>query len=121
MAEFNVYYDQQNNCLRGVFKGQVDHMQVGAYVKEVYSKATRKNERLLSDFREAQVDLAEIEIVSIREMIRNIGIDQSWKRAIVVSQKMELFKFFEVLCNNYGDKVRAFSDMDEALAWLKAD
>jgi hypothetical protein len=119
MSEFSVYFDEQNQCLRGKFKGKLTVLSLSDYVKEVQKKAAQANKRLVSDFTETELDISTIEIIGIPEMLASMGLDDTWKRAIVLSKKIDEFELYSVLANNKGYTVRTFVSMDEALAWLK--
>ena len=118
MAEFSVYFDEQNQCLRGKFKGKLTVLSLSDYVKEVQKKAAQANKRLVTDFTEAELGISTIEIIGIPEMLDSMGLDDTWKRALVLSKKIDEFELYSVLANNKGYSVRTFVDIDEALAWL---
>ena len=121
MSEFNVYFDEQNQCLRGKFMGKLTMLRLGEYVKEIQKQAAQANKRLVSDFTETVLNISTIEIIGIPEMLASMGLDETWKRAIVLSKKIDEFELYAILANNKGHTVRTFLDMNETLSWISRD
>lgn len=57
--------------------------------------------------------LSTIEIYDLPTYISEAGLDRLCKRALIVSQDFEDYKFFENVSSNHGHLVKVFSDSDE--------
>lgn len=122
MSAFNVYYDEKNNCMITSFQGELNLKNAIESSKELAREATKHNcTRVLSDLRKAKNALSTFDIVSLPETLEKEGIDKSWKRAIVLSDEKNIkdYSFFETAALNRGYTAKAFTDIDEAMNWLK--
>lgn len=83
--------------------------------------------RVLSDFRNATMNISTIHIYELPGLLLNralrVGVSfHDLKRAMVVpALHFENFRFFETVSFNRMQSIRLFYDMDEAKAWLMAD
>lgn len=83
--------------------------------------------RVLSDFRNATMNISTIHIYELPGLLLNralrVGVSfHDLKRAMVVpAPHIENFRFFETVSFNRMQSIRLFYDMDEAKAWLMAD
>ena len=83
---FNVSYDQANECVIASFTGTLDAKTAQVYAEEIAGTASKHDsKRVLNDMRQAKVDLSTSEIFRLREMLDTVGVDLSWKRAIVAA------------------------------------
>jgi hypothetical protein len=78
---------------------------------------------VLDDARGARPAFSPIEIYQLPDMIKDIlaeaGISVArMRRALVVSNDLEDFRFFETVSRNRAHDVLLFQDLDEARAWL---
>jgi hypothetical protein len=79
--------------------------------------------RILSDFREATLDLSLIEIYDLPKLVADIlsaaGLQvHKYKRALVVTNDMDDFVFFETVSRNRGQPVMLFRSIEKAKEWL---
>lgn len=120
MATFSVHYDEECDCLVGSFAGTLNQETLKEYSIEVAKTASKHDFRyFLNDLREADVDFSLIEIINIPGILHAAGLDISWRRAIVVSANLENYRFFETAANTRGFNVEVFTDLNEAMNWLK--
>jgi len=116
---FHVAYDPQCDCLIGEFIGSIDHEKLEEYALEVAEAAKEHGcRRILNDLRKAEVRFSTTEIIEIPGFLETTGIDRSWKRAVVVSQSLEDYRFYETTALNRGYTVKIFTDLTEARDWL---
>jgi len=120
MATISVHYDEECDCLIGSFVGTLDQETLKEYAKEVAKTASKHDFRhFLNDLREAEVDFSSIEIINIPGIFHAAGLDISRRRAIIVPNNLEDYRFFETVANNRGFNVKLFTDLNEAMNWLK--
>ena len=98
-------------------------------IKLMYSQAlqtAKDNDTFLflSDFREAAIRLSTMEIYQLPRLLADItasiGLSPyKLKRAIISSQRLEDFHFYETVSSNRGQSpVKIFQDAEEAKKWL---
>lgn len=120
MATISVHYDEECDCLIGNFAGTLDQETLKEYSIEVAKTASKQDFRyFLNDLREADVDFSSIDIINIPGIFHASGLDISWRRAIVVSNNLNNYRFFETAANTRGFNVKVFTDLNEAMNWLK--
>jgi hypothetical protein len=120
VATISVHYDEECDCLVGCFSGTLDQDTLKEYSIEVAKTASKHDYRyFLNDLQEADVDFSSIEIINIPGIFHAAGLDISLRRAIVVPTDIENFRFFERAANSRGFNVRVFTDLYEAMKWLK--
>jgi hypothetical protein len=78
---------------------------------------------ILSDYREAKLDLSILEIYGLPKMISTLLADSELsahkiKRALVVEQNSKNFKFFETVTLNNMQWAKLFVAIDKAKQWL---
>ena len=78
---------------------------------------------LLNDCRQATIRMSTVEIYEVPNALRDIlaanGVDIfSIRRALVAQDDLENFGFFETVAVNRGQRVKLFTDIDEARRWL---
>lgn len=123
MSEFNVYYDEKNNCMITSFQGELNTEIAKESSKELAREATKhKCTHVLNDLRKANSALSTVNIVCLPEALGKKGIDKFWKRAIVVSEDHNKgdCRLFETAAFNRGYTAKVFTDIDEAMNWLKS-
>ncbi len=78
---------------------------------------------ILNDARKATLSLSTMEIYGLLRLIQEIAAEletqvHRFKRALVVSQDIDDFTFFETVSQNRNQNVTLFRDVDEARKWL---
>ena len=119
--EITVQYDEEHDCLVGTLKGPMDTAAIQAYSKEVMKVASgRTCRKLLTDMREADVEMCKGELYYLAGLLEDEGLDQSWRRAIVMTKQQKDYEFYERVSGSQGFTVKIFSDMEDAFGWLAA-
>ena len=77
----------------------------------------------LSDYRGATLNLSVFELYDVPNKLSNIldslGLSaHKIKRAIVVSENVKDFRFYETVTLNNGQRIKMFQDINEARKWL---
>ncbi len=118
---FDVRYDPAKQCLVGKAPGEIDCESARGYARAVVG-ASLKHEckKFLNDLRGSDVRLGTIDIYEVWKLFEGLGIDGTWKRAILASEQLKDYRFFENVSVNRGHQVRVFTDPSAALAWLQA-
>jgi hypothetical protein len=117
---FNLHYEQECDCIIGSFIGNMNLEALKEYAKEIKKTVMKNNcKHFINDLRRANLDLTSIDIFSIPSLLIKLGIDHTWKIAVVFSNDVEDYSFFETVTNNRGKIVKIFKDPDEAINWLK--
>lgn len=120
MATFNVHYNEECDCLVSSFTGTFNQETLKEYSIEIAKTASEHDFRyFLNDLREADVDFSSIEIRNIPGIFHAAGLDISCKRAILMSTKLNHYRFFLTAANTRGFNVKVFTDLDEAMDWLR--
>jgi hypothetical protein len=120
---FEVYYDEEHDCLVGVFAGKLNEASAEEYMKTFVEMASEHDCKfILNDLREAELDLNTFQLYVLPAVLDAAGIDRSWIRAIVMPIQLKQladFRFFETVAINRGYQVKLFTDPDEAKNWFK--
>ena len=121
---YSVTYDAEAGFITIVMKGMIDQ----SVTRETASKAARLVQEhncclVLTDAREATMAFSIMEIYDLPKIVLEVlaesGIQaHNLKRAIVVSDKMDDFIFFETISRYHSQNVKLFRNMDEARKWL---
>jgi hypothetical protein len=77
--------------------------------------------KFLIDDRDLTLKLGTMDIYSLPETFKTLGVSHEYKVAIVfatVSKEDDDFKFYETRASNLGYKHRLFTDLKAALDWL---
>jgi hypothetical protein len=120
----SVKYDEDAHLTVVSYYGRVDL----SAIREGASEAARIAKEhdcflVLIDCREAALALSTLDIHGLPKMLSDVlaalGIQiHRFKRAIVVSQDIEDFSFFETVTQNRSQNAVMFRDVDEARKWL---
>ncbi|MHC4842359.1 MAG: hypothetical protein ACYTFM_13140 [Planctomycetota bacterium] len=125
---YKIRYDAKSGCVYSCIEGEVDKETIEEYAVEIV-KVLQEHSclRSLNDMRKAKVKLSTMEIYDLPIYLENLEYDRLVKRAIVVSQDFEDYRFYETVSHNYGhlveifsdsDKFNLFRDMEKAKEWL---
>lgn len=116
---FEITYNQEHDFLMGKFIGELNAESVKIYMKEIEKMVKSHNcKRFINDLREATILLSIGDFYNAPARMATGAFDRSWRRAIVVKQKLDKLDFFETTSANQGFQVKVFEDMDEAMKWL---
>ena len=119
---YNVYYDSERDCVFASMEGDIDINEVKEFAQEVVKQTTAHDcRRLLNDLRKANFKLSTIEIYDLPTYISDAGLNRLCKRALIVSQNFEDYKFFENVSSNHGHLLKIFTDSDEFSIFRKVE
>ena len=120
---YTVKYDHEG-FIRIKVQGKLNLPVIKSFSLEVADIIKEENcYLLLSDYSEANIDLSTMEIYEtpniISDFLNEHGIEiTKLKRALVVSNDVKDFLFFETVSQNRGHTAKVFHDIEEAKAWL---
>jgi len=117
--KFTVHYDPENRHLVARLIGTLDKKTIGQYAQAIVQAGMENNCRnLLNDLSQVRVDMSVADISHLPELLNSMGIDSSWKRAVVFHGNHDIFRFLETRMIDEGQLVRVFQDHEAAIAWL---
>jgi hypothetical protein len=117
---FKVHYDNRSKCVIGTYRGTLDMKSLEGYAYEIMKVASNHDcTSFLNDLRKAEVNLSTFDLYYIPETLHKMGFKRWWKRAIVASEQLDDYYFFELTAQNRGCYVKIFEDMVEAMKWVK--
>jgi hypothetical protein len=128
---YEIRYDAKTDCVYSCYEGEIDKQMAEEYAVEIV-KVLREHScmRSLNDMRNAKVKLSTMEIYEYPIYLEQLGYERLVKRALVVSQDFEDYRFYETVSRNYGHLVEIFSesekfhlfrDMEKAKKWLEIE
>ncbi|KAB2888787.1 MAG: hypothetical protein F9K32_15225 [Desulfobulbaceae bacterium] len=120
--KYTLSYDQKRDIIVGRIEGEM----VPALVKEMASEfagLVRSSgcHRLLNDLRGARITPSTFDIYSMPRIVDERELPLTCRRALVISEEAEDFRFLETVSVNYGQQVRIFTDPAAAVEWLTVD
>ncbi len=116
---FTVTFDQDKNCILVACSGNLDLPMVQTVATEVSRTIARTGCLLImNDLRDAHLTDHAVDVYRIPRIMTEIGISPLVKRALVVGDRQEEFRFLETVFVNYGNEVHMFADTADAEAWL---
>ena len=119
--KYELSYDQERDLIVGRVQGKINP----ALVKAMASKfgeliASSGCLKLLNDLRGAHITRSTFDIYSMPRIVDKQGVPIGCRRALLISEPLEDFKFLETVSLNVGQQVRIFNDPKAALEWLGA-
>ena len=118
---FTVQYDPKNRCVIGRFMGSMEEETTSQYMRAIAGAGQELNCKFyLNDLSQATIDdFTTLDIFNLPQTLKTVGIDHSWKRAILFAKDFPKFRFIETRMINEGQPVRIFQDRKAAIKWLK--
>ena len=119
--EFIVQFDEDNDCITGIFTGNFDIEMLKPAIKKIkYMELKHPCKRFINDIRKLKFAFSKKSIYTIPDILFSLGIDKSWKRAVLVSESdHETAQFFANVMTRRDYTIECFLEKDEALVWLK--
>jgi hypothetical protein len=111
---------ERDGIIHAVYRGRARYDVVTAMLREVARIASSTGtRRVLFDMREADCRNYHIETVQHAQDGRALGFDPAFRIAYLGSPDEPMLSYFENVGVNRGYQVRAFTNADEAEAWLR--
>lgn len=119
---YRLKFDDKNKIIMGKIIGKMDAGLVKNMVTEVSRLLDEFNCNLvLNDLREAELTGSTFDIYQMPRLEFDTGINFNTKRALLVNEITNDFRFLETASVNFGHQVKIFIDYDKAISWLKED
>jgi len=116
---FTVQYEPDKGHLIARLTGTLDREVLGQYARAIFEAGRTYNcKKLLNDISQVVMDISISEIFYLPELLESVGIDSTWKRAVLYTADQEKFRFLETRMFNEGHPVKIFRDRDSAVRWL---
>lgn len=118
---FELTYDAQNQCLLAVMSGKILDLQtLRDYSLQIvdFMRQHPECKRYINDLSSAEFFLPVIDIIRLPNVHTSVGMDPSWKRAVVVKEWNEEFDLYEKAVINRGFDLRIFTDRIRAKEWI---
>jgi|GEM_PF-1641700 len=118
-----VGYDDELNHVFGKIEGVLTKDLASNYLSKVAQIASEnKCQKVITDLREAQLFANQKEMEILAKELKGIGIELSFRRAILISNDINDYKVWENFNFRNGFKdMRLFSDERVALEWMKSN
>jgi hypothetical protein len=123
MSHFEVYLDSERRLVRVVASGELFQKDGEKIISIAREKAAENGFDILYDIRAATTTVAFASWYKLPrelEVFKNPRARQA-KTAVIVSRTdkaLKDYKFYEIVTENVGIKLRVFFEENEALAWL---
>ncbi len=116
---YTIRFDKEKNCIRVRVTGELNLELLKNLAKDV-SKHVNRTEGcyILNDLREAVISEGILNIYQMPCYAKELGVQPTCKRALVVGDKSSDFYFLETVFINQGHIVKMFRTIEEAEAWL---
>lgn len=120
MSDFLVRHNPDEDIvhveMRGEFDAKLLSASTAAFVEEVRRTSSK---RVLMDHRQATPRLTVPEQYDRPEIASELGVPRSCRLAIVCRETDEVYRFIETVGVNRGFIVKVFTNIEEAVDWLK--
>ncbi len=116
---FNIQYDSDIDCVLVKFSGKITMKLVREYIDALLPVLKETGcRRLLSDTRGTELQLSSMDILQFPRLAAASILTFRLGRAVVASPGTSGYELYETLSKLQGQKVKVFSDYDEAKKWL---
>ena len=120
MASFKVYYDEEQKCLICSLEGKVDFETIKKYAEKILETGEKHQcKSFFNDLRKVGTAFSLTDVIEIMSMMKRMGFDDSWKRAMVVAKESLEYRFYEALILKEAINLKLFTNPHEAMIWLK--
>ncbi len=120
--KYELSYDKEHDLIVGRVEGDIDPVLVKKMASEFADIIeTSGCHKLLNDLRDAKITPSTLDIYNMPRIISKQGVHLACKRALVVPEASDDFRFLETVSVNVGQQVRIFTDPEAAIEWLSDD
>lgn len=116
---FNIEYDSDQEIIVSTFLGEITMALVKEYIAALLPVLEEtKCTKLLSDSRNAELNLSSIDIMQFPKMAEDSPLTQNLKRAVLAKPGTSGYELYETLSGIQGQYVTVFEKRADAIAWL---
>ena len=117
--DFEIKYSEEKKMILGRMSGDIDMVVIKKMAAELESIVEARDcLKFLNDCRESIVPESIIDLFEIPKLVGEARLNGNCKCAIVVKDIRDQWEFLETISTNRGQRIRIFTDFDEAHAWL---
>ncbi len=119
---YTIEYRKEIDCIFATFEGAVTMSVVREYIAELLPLLEQTGcRRLLSDSRNADIQLSSRDIMQFPKLAAESPLTENLKRAALARAGTSGYELYETLSKLQRQRLKIFTDRDEALAWLLAE
>lgn len=120
--KYNIEYNSEKKYVKANIEDEIELKYLSQFVTDVNECLKTNNcHRVLNDLRTASVKMTIIEIDEVPKLFSQLEIDILTKRALIVSDDIKKYNFFESTSRSRRQDVRIFSSYSKAEEWLLSD
>lgn len=117
---FNVSYDVDQDIIIIGICGILDPEYLTEVIYKIRKLQTQAPcSKFLFDLRDCDLVKERMEIYFIPRLFNNLGIPHDSKRAFLVKEKTDSYKYLEKVARDFGHPVKLFTDYEEAVGWVR--
>ena len=116
---YSVGYSKNNQCIFVEVTGELSLGLLQSIATDVAKLADGNGCKcIINDLRKATLTPKAFEVVNMPKTAQKSGVMVCFKRALIVGDRTEEFKFLETVFLNQGHLVKMFPTIEEGEAWL---
>ncbi len=120
--KYKIEYNSDKKYVTANIEGDIELEPLKQFISDTADFLKRHDcHRVLHDFRSASVNMTIIEIDEVPKLVTHFGINDSFKRALVISDDFKKYNFFESTSRSKRQNVKIFTSYSEAKQWLLGD
>lgn len=120
--KYEISYDKERDLIVGRVEGDIDTVLVKEMASEFADMVEASGcHKLLNDLRDADITPSAFDVYSMPRIVNKQGVPLVCKRALVVPEESEKFRFLKTVSVNVGQQVHIFTDPESAIEWLSGD
>ena len=117
--DFEFKYSEEKKMILGRVSGELELPVLTKMTLELKKLSEAHNcMKCLSDMRESPVPESIIDIFDVPKAVSKAGDMGNFKYAMIVKEVRDQWEFLETISVDRGQRVKIFTDFDEACAWL---
>lgn len=119
---YTLDYDTERHIITGKMWGNIDASVVKQMAADLLPLMQMHNcYRVLNDLRYASISSETIQIYNMPRSVASVKVPAKTKRALVLREVTDDFLFLETASINAGQRLKLFTDLESARAWLLSD
>ena len=120
--KYKIDYNSVKKYVTADIEGDIELEPLKQFISDSAEVLKKHNcQRILHDLRSASVNMTIIEIDEVPILVTQFGINESLKRALVISDDFKKYNFFESTSRSKRQNVKIFTSYSEAEKWLLGD
>lgn len=114
-----VIYDKKCSCIKVKVDGELTIEVLKNIAREVNELSQKYNcSKILNNLLNATANVSALDIYQMPKIAKECGVNNWFKRALIVGDRKEEFEFLETVFLNQGHIVQLFENEEQGYAWL---